>query len=217
MLPLVLFDLGNTLIYRDKSLIDFDVELIEKLSQLGKVVIKKEVSDLLIEHPEIYNFRVGSISNLGDEDERNYVFFESVFGKLEIPNSKLDEFIRLRNEEVRYLLFDGTVEMLSEMKKKFDLGIVTNGRPSRRRVVQQLKIDSFFTPEFVFISDEVGLAKPDEEFYKYIMNSVDNKNRKIYLCDDEDGNLRFSKEIMIVPVKVDHETFGYEPVYKLLQ
>ncbi|MCD6327116.1 HAD family hydrolase [bacterium] len=65
---------------------------------------------------------------------------------------------RFRREGVR--LFSGTKEALSALRKRYALGVITegNGQTQRAQLTEAGIIDLF---EYIVISDEVGLHKPD--------------------------------------------------------
>ena len=52
----------------------------------------------------------------------------------------------------------------------------------------------------MFISCNIGLAKPDKEIYLYCVNEMGKNYDKIYMIDDNWGNLEHLSEIGIKPV-----------------
>ena len=89
------------------------------------------------------------------------------------------------------------------------MGIVTNGRPSRRDIIKQLEIEKFFDKNLIFISDEISHAKPSKEFFDFVLSEI-GKNAEIILCDDEDRNVDYAKTISWKSFKIDHKDLGFK-------
>lgn len=215
MIQLVLFDLGDTLFYRDKPLIDFDVDLIHEISKTSKESIKQTINLCLEKHIGIYKFSEDRAENIEAEDQYNYLFFEEVFSLLGMSNKELLQFISKRNSEIRYKLYPDTIKLLQELKEKgYGIGIITNGRPSRRRIVDQLKLTKYIDNRYFYISDEIGFSKPNPAIYQYINEHSGNK--RMVICDDEDQNLVEAKTHGWSAIKVDHNKNGFSNIYKQL-
>jgi len=75
--------------------------------------------------------------------------------------------------------------MLSAMKKKYKLSIITNGlKEVQRPRLEHCGITSFF--DSIIVSDEIGVAKPHKEFFDVAMASIDEHidKRKILVIGD---------------------------------
>ena len=83
---------------------------------------------------------------------------------------------------------------LSESSKRITL--------SPESVVEDLfekhKITELF--DKIFVSHKYGLVKPQREFYKLCVNSFEKDFRKVYMIDDNKGNLIGLPEIGITPI-----------------
>ena len=77
-----------------------------------------------------------------------------------------DEFI-LRTPRKQYLI-EGAIETLDSLKGKFKLNIITNGFPEAQytKLKESRLIDYF---DHVFISEEVGVHKPDPKIFHHAM------------------------------------------------
>ena len=80
-------------------------------------------------------------------------------------------------------LFDGTIEILTYLKAKYSLHIITNGFGE----IQNDKIDksgikSFFTE--LITSDEVGLKKPNPKVFEYALSKANAKTQESIMIGD---------------------------------
>ncbi|MFK4566323.1 HAD family hydrolase [Enterococcus sp. UD-01] len=71
------------------------------------------------------------------------------------------------------------------LQKKIQLGIITNGPAQHQRnKLQQLQIERWLSPERIFISSEVGLAKPDVRIFNYVQKQLGLTKAVTYYCGD---------------------------------
>ncbi|MEL7666323.1 MAG: HAD family hydrolase [Candidatus Shapirobacteria bacterium] len=214
MTRLVLLDLGNSLIYRKKSLFDYDTKLISLCTDINIEHIKKVVNAHVLTNSEIYDFSLQPRRTLKEEDVAEKKFFSLIFKELD-RSKDLDSFLDKKKAEQRYWLYNGTIDLLSSLKSKgYLLGVLTNGRPSRRRILNILNISSFFEKKYIFVSDEIGYYKPNKEIFEYVRSLSDYK--KITLCDDEDINIQSATKLGWDAIKINHDSFGFSKVINVL-
>jgi len=78
------------------------------------------------------------------------------------------------------ILLPGAMEMLETLSKRYKLAVATNGLT----LVQRARLQkSGFLPLLggVFISQEMGVQKPDKAYYDYIFNAFGDADRAKYL------------------------------------
>ena len=108
----------------------------------------------------------------------------SYFG---IEDNKLANEIGLayiKNSPTRTLLVNNTIEILTYLKSKYTLHIITNGF----KEVQYLKLNNCgLTPFFneIITSEEVGVMKPNPKVFEFALEKAKaSKNESIYVGDD---------------------------------
>lgn len=210
------FDLGDTLIYRDTKHIDYDCALIKRLTSLDDANILSVLQTHTASFPGIYIFGQDNdkTSSLEAQDSYERSFFEHVCTTLGI-DSKLDEIMQERIKEIRYALFPGTVEILQALKDTGSfLGIITNGRPSRRRILDQLNISHFFENDALYISDECGMTKSDPQLFSKVAH--DHPESELFLCDDEPAIIKIAQSCGWKTMYINHTQEGYLPIQKYL-
>lgn len=207
---IILFDLGDTLFYREKPIMDFDIKLINEISKIDNSTIKNTILEVEKKYQGIYKHWLDNEKCKTLENEHRYVrsFFTDLFEELGIVD-RLNDFLSNRRQEVRYKLFDSAEQYLKSLSTKYDLGIITNGRPSRREIIKQLNIDQYFDNDLIFISDEIGYSKPDKSFFDFVMKNLGQYTQTI-VCDDEDRNIEYVKNIGWDTYKIDHKKLGFQ-------
>lgn len=93
-------------------------------------------------------------------------------------------------------LYDGVIEVLDYLKGKYRLFIASNGMSKvqlQRLAIANIK--EYF--EDYFISDDIGYAKPDKNFFLRVMERVGNNNPKDYIMigDRMDADIIGAKEV----------------------
>lgn len=96
-------------------------------------------------------------------------------------NKEFFEFF-LRTEK-HWALKQGIEMMLGQLKHEgYSLSIISNFDVILREILQKLKLSAIF--DYVYISQEVGLEKPDCSFYKSFFECSNyNKNETLYVGD----------------------------------
>lgn len=205
MNKIILFDLGDTLIYRDNSLFNWDVDLCIRFLGEGKKLVEGNMLKLTKKYPGMYDPTLQRMESLIKEDKYTRTFFRDVVKQMGIDPKILETLIQKRKKQVRYKLFEFSTNILSALKSNgYHLGIMSNGRPSRRRILKQLCIKKYFADELIFISDELGRYKPNYEFYQYV--SEQNPDTTITLCDDELSNLEVAQRLGWNAIHVNHQS-----------
>ena len=78
----------------------------------------------------------------------------------------------IENRRKRHIPFDDSISTLKKMKKRYKLGLLTNGVPDiQRDKIRGSQIGDYF--EAIIISGEVGYGKPDRRIFEYTLNQLD--------------------------------------------
>ena len=87
-----------------------------------------------------------------------------------VSGREAEDFYRVLLGNGAYLM-DGALEILEELKERYDLYIVTNGVADTQR---KRLADSGLAPYFkdVFISEDAGSQKPQKEFFEYCFSRI---------------------------------------------
>jgi YjjG family noncanonical pyrimidine nucleotidase len=78
---------------------------------------------------------------------------------------------------------EGANHVLSNVKEKYHLGIITNGiSVSQRKRLKIGKIENLF--QSIVISDEVGVRKPQKEIFEIALNELKVSNQEVLFIGD---------------------------------
>jgi putative hydrolase of the HAD superfamily len=159
-LKAILFDLDETLLDREQSLLNFISDQYDRI--FTKYGVNKEEFCL----------------KFVEWDQRGYVWKDVVYAKL----IKFFSLHHLCPEDLvkDYLLnfaghatpFPGLHDVLSTLKREgYFLGLITNGREDlQTSTIEALKIASFF--DIILISESFGVKKPDSRIFKHALNQL---------------------------------------------
>ncbi len=175
----LLFDLDGTLL-------DFERNERRSLTTVLKEAGVQEMETAIacyrkVNHQLWADFERGLVSKQTIENTR----FGRVFDQLGI---KADDQSAVRR--YRGLLMEGTdlIEgaqtLLEQLQGQAELDVVTNGDgPTQRKRLAKTGLDRFF--RHVFISDDLGVQKPQREFFEIVLKTIEEKDpRKILVIGD---------------------------------
>lgn len=193
---------------------DYDVDLINRFQKTAnRANIIEALSRVSEKYPGIYNtFQDNKyFSTVVGEYEYVKNYFNHVFQALGLPQAKLLEFLDIRDREKRYNLFPGAKKVLMELGQNgYELGIISNGRPSRRSVLVSHGVLAMFASDLIIISDEVGLYKPDPEIFSLAISKCSFPSSKIYLVDDEIQNISAAEHVGITGILTSNKNADRE-------
>lgn len=117
-------------------------------------------------------------------------------------------------------LFEGTHEVLSELKKKYKLHIITNGfYESQAMKMERTNIRQYF--DQIFISEVIGLYKPDIALFNHAMSVVNsNANNVLMIGDSLEADILGARnagidQVFFNPYKSDHDELVTHEIEKL--
>lgn len=187
--------LGKSELDFDWLLFDFDNTLVD-FHAASDLAFHNALKDYQIEHNDSYYGVYGKINaKIWSDFEQKLITAEDIrrtrfklFLK-EIGEEHIDgyEF----NTKYLYNLIEFTtirsevVTMLEKLKGNFKMSIVTNGlKEVQRARLAKCNIDHLF--DSIIVSDEIGVAKPDNAFFEYTMNSIEDTvdKEKILMIGD---------------------------------
>jgi putative hydrolase of the HAD superfamily len=190
----VIFDMDNTLIDRRKAflkLCDYLIETYE--AEYPYEVTREELIEYMIEI-----------------DADGYGGLQNVIPKLskvwKLPHS-VEEFIKERNEIFGKLtvLYPETLEVLQQLKKKYKLGMITNGYSAvQREKIDTVKIEHYF--DNIIVSQEEEFEKPDPRiFLKACENLGVKPEMAIYVGDYYPNDIIGATSANLTPIWITED------------
>ena len=151
--------------------------------------------------------------NLTKEQAR----LESLFDAYDEP---VDEEARLlRIEDIKKATLDifnklyeiKNPRLFEELKAKYDVRIVIASNHVSY-IVDYLKDN--FKPDNIYLSSMIGLAKPNKEYFLYILDKENIKPDELLFLDDRENNIINSSELGINTIRVYPDTNILEEIKK---
>ncbi|MFN7252305.1 MAG: HAD family hydrolase [Anaerobacillus sp.] len=117
--------------------------------------------------------------------KRLVLAFEDFKYKLE-PKQAMEIQERYEERQNKIKLSKGVISCLTSLKEKgFLVGIITNGPVEHQmKKIINLQLDAFVSKELIFISDGVGIAKPDPRIFLHVNNRIGIKPENCYYAGD---------------------------------
>lgn len=205
----VIFDVDNTLADRKKAFISLCEYLIHKYSPEHPYYGSKE---------ELVEYMI-LIDKDGYGGIRNFI--PKLKLKWEIPLTT-DEYITERNEIFGKLSvpMEGLYEVIPELKKRYKLGIITNGYTKvQRDKIDEIGITDYF--DDIIVSEEAGFAKPDAKIFHMSLNNLNVKPEEaVYVGDYYPNDIEGALNAKIKPVWItdrpdEHEEYDGIRIHEL--
>ena len=117
----------------------------------------------------------------------------------------------------------GMVDIIKTLKKMdFIQACLTNNfipdndnQPDMMDLNKKTEVFNLF--DFIFESKEIGLRKPDQAFYDYVLEKVNIPPEKIIFLDDLGINLKPAKAMGMTTIKVISESQAKEDLERILK
>ena len=182
----LLFDADNTIL-------DFNQAqhhaLHEALSEIG-VIFRPE-------HDQVYDrinrscwraYEEGKLTKAMLRYRRFQLFFMEI-GLKEDPKPFGERYLVHLSQSTA--MVDGAMDLLTVLKAKYNLALVTNGIKEVQRSRLALSgLGAYFS--YIAISDEIGVAKPDAAFFHHVFQGLENpsKERTLIIGDNLNADIR---------------------------
>lgn len=110
--------------------------------------------------------------------------------ELDIEPQKLKDIIKnsyQRKEEV--------IEYVKELKNDFEIALLTNFGDYFDECDQDWRISELFDKDKLFVSCRLGMRKPDEKIFEYVLDKLGKKAEEVIYVDDQEKYLEGAKRI----------------------
>ena len=118
------------------------------------------------------------------EPLRFQLFFDRIGNNADSTEAG-NEYARLLGENG--ILIDGAREFLDEVRERYHLEIITNGI-ARVQKARFKGTDTLHYFENIFISQEIGYAKPDPRFFSHVLSDLDTAPENCLVIGDSDSS-----------------------------
>lgn len=181
----ILFDLDDTIINSKKAQLNAILEFKKKheeFKNIGDEEFAEKWDAIVKEKYKKYLKEEIKFSEL--KKERMKAIFLS-YG-IDILDKEAEEQFDTYQQtyEKNWIMFDDTQEVLDDLKIKYKLAIVSNGDSiQQRKKIKLTGLDRYFTD--IFISEEVGYAKPQKEIFLTACKAINVKPENVVMIGDK--------------------------------
>ncbi len=145
------------------------------------------------------DYRDGKIEKNVLKYHRFYLTLKQ-YGKEDIELAKKlgEDYVRLSGEKTK--LFPYTHEILTYLRKKYNLYIITNGfEEVQFRKIRNCNLEKYFSK--IITSEKAGVQKPHQKIFEYALNEAGaRKEDSIMVGDDLEGDIRGAKDFGMAQV-----------------
>ncbi|MED0948743.1 HAD-IA family hydrolase [Bacillus mobilis] len=162
----MLFDLDDTLLDRDKAVDNLFLLVLEKCYE--------DVSDT-VKNNMLQKFKEYDKREYGISDKT--IVIESLFDefapKYRLPRKYIQDFWNEHFPKC-FSIDQNTIHFLNHIKKHFKVGIITNGSTQRQKAkIINTNLNNYF--DTIIISEEVGLSKPDKRIFELALSKLNTQ------------------------------------------
>lgn len=172
----ILFDLDDTLLNRNNAVDKMFIIILEKCY----VDVKNSERNLMLQKFKEYDQRdYGNSSKTRVFDS----FFIEFPPQYKLPGKHVQDFWN-NNFPNCFSINQHTVSIVSSIKQRAKVAIITNGTSQRQRAkINNTKLNSCF--ETIIISEEVGFSKPDKQIFEVALNNLNvHPDEVLFVGDD---------------------------------
>ena len=203
-------------LYKIKHFIfDFGGVMIEKTFVIENLINILE-SDLKITIPRLENSNYRKlIRKLGSGIISSREFIEKILDKYYYPNQKKDGFLSTKHLNIDYYLelwfqlYSKFAHLSLEMeeivnqlhKAEYKVSLMSNTFDIH---VKSNELKGFYNLfDYLFLSTEIGIRKPELEKYKYVLKKLKTKPKKCIFIDDKFKNLIPARQLGFNVIKFE--------------
>ncbi|MFX0028022.1 MAG: HAD-IA family hydrolase [Candidatus Hermodarchaeota archaeon] len=203
-------------LYKIKHFIfDFGGVLIEKTFVIKNLFDMLD-SDLNFKFPRLENSYVRKIKrSLSSGRISSYEFLEKIFEKFYYPFQKKNGALPPKKVNIEYYvelwfdLYSQVTNLSSDMaeiiERLHQAGYIVSLMSNTHDIHAKSNMLKGFYDIFdnVFLSNEIGIIKPDMEKYKYVIKKLDTSPKKCVFIDDKIRNLVPARELGIIVIRFE--------------
>ncbi len=187
MNKVVIFDWGGIVESHECDMKDLNDAKIRMIKRIDSSLSDEEIlSKWVNKTPDGVN--IGTVSDL--KEVKRYVdFLQKSLG----INIAYEDFINLYEEEFKAVkYYKDVVDYAHSLKSRCKIAILSNLMYfDKKRINDQYDLSKF---DYVYLSFEIGMRKPDEKIYKYVLDDLKVKPEDILFIDDDYQNILAAKK-----------------------
>lgn len=155
-----------------------------KISSSPEFNIKKSLQSIKEEFPQVYNQLILELPNWGKGKltECDEWWCELIARLYKLDNTDIktknlcEKLIKHFTTEKAYTIYDDVIPTLELLKRSnVELLVLSNSDVRIYDVLNNLGLLRFFKPDNIYLSYDIGYMKPDEMFYQYVIEDLQQR------------------------------------------
>lgn len=188
----VLFDAGGILFTAKTARNDRIRNILKSLD------VKEEIIELALLKGDEFLCKFNESGEWLNNWSEEKVFFQKYYSNIANVVGSNDNYL---NEKLFHLthyvnhctLYPEVIDVLKELSKYYNLGVISNANPSLEWVFDKLDIRKYF--HSITISAFVGKAKPDKMIYNFALEKSSYKAEECLFIDNKIVNIEAAREL----------------------
>lgn len=199
MNKVVIFDWGGVVESHEDNQKELNQARISLIRQYNSALSDEEILSRFVQ-----TTREGVMIGAVHEEEKICDWVSLLEEKMEIQ-VPYEEFKRQYEKAFSNIsYYHDVVSYAHSLKRRCKIAILSNLGPfDRKRIDSQYDLGQF---DFVYLSFEIGLRKPDRRVYEYVENDLNIEPKNILLIDDVEENIEVANQFGWHTC----QAFGYE-------
>lgn len=183
----VIFDWGGIVESHENNLQDLNEAKIRLIKRFNKVLSDQEILERWTDKTS-ENKKIGATNN--KEDIEDWVNLLQNNMNINVPFTEFKQSYEEEFNLVKY--YKEVVEYAHSLKNRCKIAILSNLGPfDKTRIDKQYDLSKF---DYVYLSFEIELRKPDRKVYEYVLNDMKISPENILFIDDDTNNILMAKE-----------------------
>lgn len=186
MNKVVIFDWGGIVESHEYDMKDLNDAKIRMIKRIDSSLSDEEILSKWVNKTSD-GVNIGTVSDL-KEVKRYVEFLQKSLG----INISYEDFVNLYEEEFKAVkYYKDVVDYAHSLKSRCKIAILSNLMYfDKKRINDQYDLSKF---DYVYLSFEIGMRKPDEKIYKYVLDDLKVKPEDILFIDDDYQNILAAK------------------------
>jgi len=202
----VFFDAGETLIYRNPSLVTIAHR---QLEAAGIKIPKKKLAGIISAAAD----EMRPIVERGKmrDSQKWKVYISGMFRKLRIKNTALEDELRLKLKNgTSFKAFKDAREVVDYLKRRgVKTGIISNASATLDDILKRIGLHNKFG--HIVISEKAGVEKPDRKIFLKALKLAGSKaSETVYVGDNYVADIYGAKKAGLVPVWIKRKSKNAE-------
>ncbi len=238
----IIFDLDNTLIVEEEATRNAFYAVCNDVSELSQVDLERLFQSVCVHGKKLWSNHIlfdycdniqitytealcadfvgedprFEILNKWGPTYRRNTWYNALFD-MGVDNLYLAEQLSQRykkERKERFYIYPNVEKTLEELKKKYQLAILTNGAPDLQRLkIYKVNLEHYF--QAIVVSGEVGVGKPSSKIFLEVLEKLNvSPEEAVMVGDNMERDILGANQVGITSIWINHEGSNQIPTIR---